>query len=321
MKRIVYIFSLLLAGLLPVLAKQHQLLVPCKEEPVVLKTPTGEIHGTLSLPLDETGKTPVALIIAGSGPTDRNGNNTQMQNNSLRLLAEKLAENKIASVRFDKRGIGESKAAGFKEEDLRIEHYMDDAKAWIKWLREQNRFSTLTVVGHSEGALIGMLAAAAGEADRFISVAGAGLPIDEILKEQLKKQPPYIINMSNPIIDSLKQGLPVKDVNPLLNALFRPSVQPYLISWFKYDPRKEIAKLKIPVLIIQGTKDLQVSTQDARRLHEANPRQSRLLIIENMNHILKNVTGNEQENLSTYNNRTLPLNDQLVREACSFMQP
>ncbi|MDR0393760.1 MAG: lysophospholipase [Tannerella sp.] len=315
MKKNVFIFSLLFVSSLFLFAKQNQLLVPYKEEAVVLKTATGEIHGTLTLP-SETGKTPIALIIAGSGPTDRNGNNMQMQNNSLQLLAEKLAENKIASLRFDKRGIGESRGAGFKEEDLRIEHYMDDVRAWIKWIKEQNRFSSLTVVGHSEGALIGMVAA--GEADKFISIAGTGLPADEILKQQLGKQPPYILEMSNPIIDSLKKGIPVKEVNPLLNTLFRPSVQPYLISWFKYDPRKEIGKLKIPVLIVQGTKDIQVSTEDARLLHKANPK-SKLLIIENMNHIFKNVTGNEQENLSTYNNKNLPVNDRLVKEICSFI--
>lgn len=313
--RTTIILSILLMSALSAFAKSNQLALPYKEEAITLKTPTGEIHGTLMLPINAEN-TPVALIIAGSGPTDRNGNNPQMQNNSLRMLAEKLAENNIASVRYDKRGIAASKAAAVKEEELRIEHYMEDAKRWLKLLKDKKQFSRIIVIGHSEGSLIGMVASS--EADKFISIAGPGMPADETLKEQLKGKSEYILNMSVPIIDSLKKELLVKNINPALYTLFRPSLQPYLISWFRYNPQEEIKKLKIPVLIIQGTKDIQVFTNDANLLHKANPK-SKLVIIENMNHVLKNVTGGEQENLATYNNKNLPLNNQLTKEICTFI--
>lgn len=299
-----------------IFAEQSQLLLPYKEEVIILKTPTGEIHGTLTLPTGND-KTPVALIIAGSGPTDRNGNSQFMLNNSLKLLAEGLVENKIASVRYDKRGVGESKNAAITEESLRFEHYTDDVTAWIQLLKEKNRFSKIIIIGHSEGSLIGMVAAE--NADKFISIAGTGLPADEILKEQLKKQPQSVLEMSEPIIDSLKKGIIVQNVNPMLNSLFRPSVQPYLISWFKYNPQEKIKKIKIPILIVQGTKDIQVSTGNAELLHKANP-DSKLVIIENMNHVLKDVTGDEQENLATYNNKDIPVNNRLLKEISSFIQ-
>ncbi len=315
MRKNIIILSILCLNTLSSFAACHQLLLSYKEEAIILKTATGDIHGTLTLPAG-IEKRPIALIIAGSGPTDRNGNSIFTQNDCLKQLAAKLAENKIASVRYDKRGIGESKDAAIKEEDLRIEHYMDDVKSWIKLLRENKQFSDVIIIGHSEGSLIGMVAS--GNADKFISIAGTGLPADEILKEQLKKQPQSILDMSIPIINSLKKGIPVKDVNPMLNSLFRPSVQPYMISWFKYNPQEEIKQVKIPVLIIQGTKDIQVSTEDANLLHKANPK-SKLVFIENMNHIFKDVTGDEQENMATYSNNSLPIDSKLVKEICTFI--
>lgn len=286
------------------------------ESQMVLKTNTGDIYGTLTLPV-HADNIPVALIIAGSGPTDRDGNNPFMKNNSLLQLAHQLAENNIASLRYDKRGIAESKQAALNEANLRFEDYVNDAKQWIELLKKDKRFSQVVVIGHSEGSLIGMTAAAG--ADKFISIAGAGRPADQILKEQLAAQPQSVKDMSFPIIDSLKNGKLVVNVNPMLNALFRPSVQPYLISWFQYDPQQEIGKLKMPVLILQGTNDLQVTVDDANRLSAANPN-SKLVLIENMNHIFKRVNADRQENIKTYSNPQLPIDKELVAAIVAFVK-
>ena len=288
-----------------------------RESRVVLKTGTGNLFGTLTMP-STTRKVPVALIIAGSGPTDRDGNNPYMKNDCLKQLAEKLAERDIGSVRFDKRGIAESKDAAKQEADLRFEDYVNDAEQWINLLRKDDRFNEVVVIGHSEGSLIGMLAGHA--AHKFVSIAGAGHSADKILKEQLKSQPKFVQDVSFPIIDTLKEGKLVQDVSPMLNALFRSSVQPYLISWFKYDPQQEIKKLRMPILILQGSNDLQVSVEDAKRLHAANPK-SHLVILENVNHVLKPVTGDKQENMRAYNNRQLPIDESLVSNIVSFILP
>lgn len=285
------------------------------ETKITLQTKTGMLFGTLTTPRSNR-KIPVALLIAGSGPTDRDGNNPFMKNDALKKLAFALAENQIASVRFDKRGIAESKAAGKNEADLRFEDYVMDAKQWIDVLKEDKRFSTLTVIGHSEGSLIGMIAAA--KADKFVSIAGVGQSADHILKQQLSKQPKEVQEICFPIIDSLKNGKTVDTVNLMLYSLFRPSVQPYLISWFRYNPQKELQKLSIPLLILQGTNDIQVTKEEAFLLANSNTH-SQLVFIENMNHIFRIVEGDRQTNLKTYTDATLPISTELTKQIIEFI--
>lgn len=303
---------------LSVINAQNKKEITFKETPAILKINNDQLYGTLTTP-DESKKMPVALIISGSGPTDRNGNNPMMKNNSLKMLAEALAKNGIASLRFDKRGIGESKAAGgATESTLVFENYIQDAKSWINYLRQDKRFSKIIVIGHSEGSLIGMIGGV--KADKFISIAGAGDSADKIIKTQIgARSMKQLEDMTFPIIDSLKNGFTVKKVDPMLNTLFRPSVQPYLISWFKYNPQTEIKKLTIPILILQGNNDIQVSVKDAENLSEAN-KTAELLIIDKMNHIMKITDGDRDANLATYNNETLPLSETLVDKIVSFIQ-
>jgi uncharacterized protein len=288
------------------------------DQEIFLTTKTGIIYGTLSVP-DSKNAIPVVLIIAGSGPTDRDGNNPMMKNNSLKMLSEGLLTTGIASVRYDKRGVGKSHDAASKEEDLRFDTYVKDAIDWINLLRTDKRFSKIIVIGHSEGSLIGMIAAKSALADGFISIAGAGQSADKILKEQLKIQPQMVIDMTYPIIDSLVAGKTVTNVNPMLNSLFRASIQPYLISWFRYDPQDQIRILTFPVLIIQGKHDIQVSTQDAELLASAN-KNARLILIDRMNHILKESEADRQLNIATYTNAELPVVPQLITECLQFVR-
>jgi uncharacterized protein len=296
---------------------QHSIDSLVTESDTVLHTATGDIYGTLCIPKASGTKT-VALLIAGSGPTDRNGNNAMMKNGSLQKLAYALASNNIASLRFDKRGIGESRAAAKKEADLRFEDYVNDASGWIDMLKKDNRFAKVIVIGHSEGSLIGMIAGS-NKADGFVSIAGAGRSADKILKEQLSSQPEQVKEMCFPIIDSLVAGKTVSNVNPALFSLFRPSVQPYMISWFHYDPQTEIKKLKIPALIVQGTNDLQVSIDDAKLLAKANPH-AQLVLINGMNHIMKIVPENRAENIASYNNDSLPVSEELINGIVKFIK-
>ena len=117
---------------------------------------------------------------------------------------------------------------------------------------------------------------------------------------------------------SLLAGKAVANVNPDLYALFRPSVQPYLISEYKYDPAKEIAKLRIPVLIVQGTHDIQVDVKDARLLAAADPR-AKLLLIDGMNHILVDAPAERAANIATYSEPQLPLDPHLVPAIARFL--
>lgn len=287
-------------------------------EPITLETKTGEIKGTLLCP-PAVKKMPVVLMIAGSGPTDRNGNNPMMTNNSLKMLAEGLFDKGIATVRFDKRGIADSKNAGLKEIDLRFENYVEDVEEWVELLKKDSRFSDIHLLGHSEGSLIGMIAAQKGNVTKFISIAGVGSPAGEILREQLKAQPPMVLQMASPFIEKMERGETVDDVPQMLQSLFRPSVQPYMISWLKYDPQKEIAKLNMPVLIVQGTTDIQVTVSEADKLANANKKATKQ-IIEGMNHILKAADIDRQKNLQTYSMPDLPLKEGLVDIIAAFIR-
>lgn len=289
-----------------------------QEEEITLKTKTGDIKGSLLVP-SNSEKVSVVLIISGSGPTDRNGNNPNMTNNSLMMLANELKKNGIASLRFDKRGIGESTSSGMQESDLRFENYVNDVKGWVDLLKESNKFSKIIVLGHSEGSLIGMIASQKAEVEKFISVAGAGNSAGDIIREQLKAQPAFVLNQSLPIIEKLENGEREENVPQMLYALFRPSVQPYMISWFKYDPQIEIAKLNKPVLIVQGTTDIQVSVLDADKLASANNKAQKQ-IIEGMNHILKEADMDRLKNIQTYSMPDLPLKKPLIEIIVKFIE-
>jgi len=292
-----------------------------RAEPITLDTPSGTLYGTLKLP-KTTLPFPVALILAGSGPTNRDGDTLSLggENDSLRLLAEGLAAQGIASVRYDKRGVGASAKAETKEANLRFETYIDDAVLWGKKLRSDSRFSSLTIIGHSEGALIGMVASSKLGVDAFVSIAGIGRSPGQVILEQVgAKLPPDLVKQAEQIVKALTEGKTVDVVPAELNSLFRPSVQPYVISWFRYDPLKEIEKLSASILVVQGTTDLQVSVQDAKLLAEEKP-SARLLIIGGMNHVLKEVAIDQEQQFRSYIDPALPVVPDLINGVCQFIK-
>jgi pimeloyl-ACP methyl ester carboxylesterase len=287
---------------------------------ISLKTQSGEIFGTLTIP-NKLAKTTVVLIIAGSGPTDRNGNSVMgVKANSYKMISQELARRGISTVRYDKRGVGQSANAMVSEADLRFETYSNDAAEWVKFLKQDTRFTKVIIAGHSEGSLLGMLAAQQSECAAYISISGPGKSADKILEEQLRNKLPFqSILESNAILDSLRKGIRVAKVSPTLLSLYRPSVQPYMISWIKYDPSIEIKKLKMPVLILHGTTDIQVSTDDAKLLSAAKP-DATLAIIKNMNHILKECDSFDDKNTALYTMPDVPLHKEVIEEMILFIQ-
>ena len=286
--------------------------------PIELETGSGTLYGSLMLP-KSTRPVPVVLILAGSGPTDRDGNNTQGgRNDSLKKLARYLAQNNIASVRFDKRGIAQSVAAGPDERTLSLDQYVTDAVAWGQKLKSDTRFGDVYVLGHSEGALIASLTAPQINAAGVISIAGTGRPAGTVLREQLQRNrlPPALLQRSYELIDRLEAGRTDPDVPNDLKVIFRPSVQPYLISLLRRDPAAAFAALKMPALIIQGTHDIQVDVDDARRLKAAKP-DAELTLIDGMNHVMRIVPMDMKRQVQSYNdpNQRLSseLNDRIVR--------
>jgi pimeloyl-ACP methyl ester carboxylesterase len=291
------------------------------EQALTLAAPEGAVAGTLLVPA-ASGKLPVALIIAGSGPTDRDGNNALLRghNDSLKMLAEALARQGIASLRYDKRGIGASRAAMHSEAALRFDDLIDDAAGWIARLKADPRFSTVVVIGHSEGALIGMLAAARAGADGYVSLAGIADGLGVVLRKQLAgKLPPPLASENERILAALEHGRTTAEVPPALAAFYRPSVQPYLVSVLKYAPAERIAALHIPTLIVQGTTDIQVGVDQAEALAKARP-DAALLLIPGMNHVLKAVPADAANPVASYSDPGLPLHPQLAPAIVAFVR-
>lgn len=283
-----------------------------------VETNTGTVHGELELP-EGDGDYPVMLIIPGSGPTDRNGNTAAGDNNSLKYLAEELSEQGIASVRYDKPGAGKNAEIKIPEEEMVFDNFVDNAITWVELLQDDERFSDVGIIGHSQGSLEGILAAQETDIDLFISLAGAGNSIDKVLYHQLEDQlPKELLNESNEIMSKLKQGNKVENMSKELEGIFRPSVQPFMISWMEYAPTEEIEKLDMPILVINGERDLQVPKHEVELLNETNDNTT-LLLLGKMNHVLKEAPENREGNLDTYVDPDLPLAKGLMDGIIDFL--
>lgn len=294
------------------------------EREVSIARDFGTLYGTLVLPDDSPAETAV-LIIAGSGPTDRDCNSKLgMRTNAFRYLADALEEAGIASLRYDKRGIGQSVYDDPERlKEVVFEDFVADAAAWVDYLAGEG-YRKIVLLGHSEGALIALCAAQGNERiSAVIEVAGAGRSLDFILQGQLAGQlalaDPGLYVQATGIIDRLRAGKRVDEVPQPLASLFHPSVQPFLISAFRYDPCRLVAALEIPVLIVQGDNDLQVPVAEADALAAAQPR-ARKVIVKGMAHTLKTSDGHTlNEQLAAYTDSTLGLAPGLTDAVTEFI--
>lgn len=303
-------FPLLLKPFTEVAATYEELTVPVEG---------GKLKVALQMPDNPTGE--LAIIQAGSGPTNKDGNTIGSgKNDSLKMLAEDLATQGIASVRFDKRGIGENTALIKKEQDLRFNQYVNDVVAILDYMKQDERFTSIHLIGHSEGALIMTLAAQDSDIGSLTLLAGAGRPADELLMEQLTASlPSTLLAESKTALEKLKAGKMVSNVSAELQSLFRTSVQPYMMSWLQYDPQKELANVSAPILIVQGKKDIQITEADATALKNGNE-QATVRYFDQMNHVLKDIKGDRSENIASYTNPDYPLAKGLIEEIVSFIR-
>jgi uncharacterized protein len=287
-------------------------------EEKILETITGNLKGTLIIPV-KGKKFNLVVIQAGSGGTDRNGNGgAALKANSYRLIAEALAQKNIATLLMDKRGVAASMGAIKSEATLRFDDYANDLASWVKLIKTDKRVNKIFIIGHSEGSLIGMIAAQKEKVDGYVSLAGAGESIDKIIVWQYAQQLPKAAILVDSLFARMRNEQKIDTVPPYLMSIFRPSVQPYIASWVKYNPCEEIKKLAIPVLILQGNTDIQVEVKEAKMLHTCKP-DAAYKIIDGMNHILKQAPIDRQKNIDTYTEILLPLMPGLVDELVSFI--
>ena len=290
---------------------------------IALPAQPAPLHGTLLAPDTATA---VAVILPGSGPTDRDGNSPMgVSASTYRLLAEGLAAQGIATVRIDKRGVAASAAAGPAEADLRFAAYVADARAWAAEAASRAGKPCAWLIGHSEGALIALKAVEGGDGPEsskvcgLILLSGAGRPAGAVIREQLAALPEPMKAQAFSALTELEAGRTVADTPPALAALFRPSVQPYLISWLPLDPAVLIAAYGGPVFIGQGTTDIQVGVADAQALAAADP-QATLKLWDGVNHVLKTAPADRAANIAAYSTPDLPLAPGVVEDVAAFIQ-
>jgi pimeloyl-ACP methyl ester carboxylesterase len=308
--------------------EQGKILTEAIEVP--LETPTGTLFGTLVLPAGNP-PFPVVLIIAGSGPTDRDGNSVgyPVKPNCLKMIAEGLAQSGIASLRYDKRGVAKSAPARAAVNSFDIQ--VDDAASWIAWLGKSSRFNAVGIVGHSEGASIGTIAAQRGGVRALVLLAGAGRRFDEVFIEQMGRavksgqlSQSALTSMSATMAE-LRAGRAVTSRPPnipdeLWTGLFQPRAQEYLISLFRFDPVAELAKLKpadVRILVVQGTTDLTGGADDPARLAAAVG--SKPVMIEGMSHELKTAPLDRRANDKASEDPRVPLAPELLKQMIPFL--
>lgn len=274
------------------------------------------IDGTLLIP-NEVEKPNLVIIIGGSGPTDRNGNQSFLKNNSLKNLAEELSSNKIATFRYDKRIVKQIKQGNI-DRNIMFNDFVTDAISVIIYFKKNDLFNHIFILGHSQGSLVGMLAAE-GRADGFISIAGVAQSIDNIVIEQIARTYPSLSKDAESVFAYLRKGKKTDNYPMELASVFNKDIQSFMMNWMQYNPQEEIKKLQMPILLINGTKDLQVEPKEAKLLNEAVPGSS-LELIDNMNHVLVTIEGDNLENSKSYNESFRKISPQLIEAILKFVK-
>ena len=280
-----------------------------KSEEIVINNQVYQLPGTLTF---SDTKTPLIIWIHGSGGVDRNGNQPQY----IKQFREAINKKGIAFFSYDKRTANLKNVAFLKEDGVLINDFVSDAKEVINHFKDDDRFTEIILTGHSQGAAIAMMALE--NVDKYISIAGAGETIDKTLVRQITAQSEEFGALTATYLKELKETGEIKEVNPNLMSLFAPQNQPFLSSWIALNPVEEIKKVTIPTLLINGDKDLQVQVLDAENLKKGKPN-AKLVIIKNMNHILKNIEK-EEDNLKSYTNPDFPISKQLIQTIVEFVK-
>lgn len=286
-------------------------------EDILIKNDSIKLPGTLTYN-KALKEQPLVIYIHGSGNSDRNGNQpgTYANPNYIKQLSDSLTARGIAFYRYDKRS---SLKENMKHTgELSLDLFVDDANSVINNFTNDKRFSSINLIGHSQGSLIGMLCAKT-RISKYISLAGPGESIDKTLVRQYRALYGDAIasTMESHFKELLETGS-VKNIDPFLLNIFNETARPFFKSWATYNPIEEIKKLEIPILILNGDKDLNVKVEDANNLHAANPN-SELVIIKNMSHALKTIEKDE-DNVKSHFSPDFPLSEQLVVTLEAFIK-
>lgn len=272
------------------------------------------IYGSIVEPKSRSNSN-LVIFIGGSGPIDRDGNQSFMKCDMFKKLAYSLSEKGISSFRYDKRVVTQIRK-GKLDKKITFDDFVSDAIAIIDFF--QLKYNSIVIAGHSQGSLVGLLSINEGVSG-FISLSGAGRTIDMVIEDQISKTAPMLLEDTKNIFKILRSGKITEDFPLPLYSLFNIEIQPFIISWMQYDPKKIIAKIPIPSLIINGDNDLQVDEKEAKLLYNS-AQNSEILIVKNMNHVLVEIEGDELKNVKSYNNPDLKISELVIEKMVEFIE-
>ena len=272
------------------------------------------IYGSIVEPKSISNSS-LVIFIGGSGPIDRDGNQSFMKCDMFKKLAYSLSKKGISSFRYDKRVVTQIRK-GKLDKKITFNDFVSDAIAIIDFF--ESKYNSIVIAGHSQGSLVGLLSIKEGVSG-FISLSGAGRTIDMVIEDQISKTAPMLLEDTKKIFKILRSGKITEDFPLPLYSLFNIEIQPFLISWMQYDPKKIIAKIPIPSLIINGDNDLQVDEKEAKLLYNS-AQNSEILIVKNMNHVLVEIEGDELKNVKSYNNPELKISEIVIEKIVEFIE-
>lgn len=272
------------------------------------------IYGSIVEPKSRSNSS-LVIFIGGSGPIDRDGNQSFMKCDMFKKLAYSLSKKGISSFRYDKRVVTQIRK-GKLDKKITFNDFVSDAIAIIDFF--ESKYNSIVIAGHSQGSLVGLLSIKEGVSG-FISLSGAGRTIDMVIEDQISKTAPMLLEDTKKIFKILRSGKITEDFPLPLYSLFNIEIQPFMISWMQYDPKKIIAKIPIPSLIINGDNDLQVDEKEAKLLYNS-AQNSEILIVKNMNHVLVEIEGDELKNVKSYNNAELKISEIVIDKMAEFIE-
>ena len=272
------------------------------------------IYGSIVEPKSRSNSS-LVIFIGGSGPIDRDGNQSFMKCDMFKKLAYSLSEKGISSFRYDKRVVTQIRK-GKLDKKITFNDFVSDAIAIIDFF--ESKYNSIVIAGHSQGSLVGLLSIKEGVSG-FISLSGAGRTIDMVIEDQISKTAPMLLEDTKKIFKILRSGKITEDFPLPLYSIFNIEIQPFMISWMQYDPKKIIAKIPIPSLIINGDNDLQVDEKEAKLLYNS-AQNSEILIVKNMNHVLVEIEGDELKNVKSYNNPDLKISEIVIEKIVEFIE-
>jgi len=271
------------------------------------------VSGTL-LKSEKELNSKIVILIGGSGPIDRDGNQSFMKTDMLKKLAFSLSKKGLATFRYDKRIVNQI-ISGNIDKNMMFDDFVDDAVSVINYFK--SKYKTIVIAGHGQGSLVGLLCLDQ-NVSGFISISGVGSPIDKIIESQISKTAPLLLEDTKKTLEIMRNGNRTEDFPIALSSIFNIDIQPFLINWMQYNPSDIIANVSIPCLIIIGDKDLQVEVEEAKILNNS-AQNSELLIVKNMNHVLVEIKGDELSNFKSYNNPNLEIAPNVCEKIIDFI--